>query len=1007
MISFMHCVSRSVLLSRKNSLTPSVHTLNIIKHFNISRTTPRKRKFHYRGGKKKITCLFWNVHGRNQLTDFLASDNFLDRSSISFLSETWITTASSILPNKDIFVAEAIKPCSSGRPSGGLEFYVNSKLCAKLILKTPQHINIFCNNIHFIGVYYKPSIDFCDLLSDLQLALNACLSPFILLCGDFNIHYGSSDFSSLLTLLFSYNLSLRSDPHIDTFYHKHGSSTLDYVFASRPLSEVECVVLPRSESDHFPFKISLKVERHSLSFNTFKAPWQRLSYKECSVNLNKFPVGLQIPNFISTSDPDSSASLQYTISEFINNCFLKSTKSAPIFKPKYKPWFTDFLKSLKSQLRKSFKISHSSPSHINKTAFQFAKLAYIKNCRLAKSEYKLNVVQDLVFNAKQKGISALYKTARKIITSTPIISLSSWRNHCSNLFNTLPLNPPTLYHMPLSQEAYNLLEPFSIEEIELTLASFRSKAKAFCGLSPFDLKHISSNLSFPLKLVLDHFLSHGQFPASWLDLSFFFLHKKGSLSSPDNYRSIAIENPFLKTLSTLLGKRLSSYVDYIGLLPSFQFGFRKNYSSVSAITVLQECIHYQLSIPKGKLFACFFDFKKAFDFVDRSILTSKLSSLGIPHSLCLSLYNLLNNLHYRIRSNGIFSSSFTSSNGLPQGDPISPLLFNLFIQDLPSNFSHQGILLHGKFPISYLQYADDLVLLASSPNDLQLGIDSIARYCLKNNLIVNTDKTKCEIFYKGRCSIPTFTYENTNITITNRFNYLGIFLTTRLSSTPHVDYLLSKASSRLSYLRTRIPIRDLPLPVALCLFDTYILPMLTYGLHLWLPNISSSSEKKLNSFFTKFLKYYLCIPYSANNSITHFITHTFPLSSLLKQHLSKSLLSVKVPPCLSGLKFHSSSLLNSNFSLASLDIIPDIPSWFWISRPIPTLPTNKHSRRALCYDSYDLFHSHMCSTKKFHIDITTSCYCSFCSSPMSHFHHYTCSSFQYLSSSQILSALTS
>ncbi|KAG1669657.1 hypothetical protein GQR58_017295 [Nymphon striatum] len=83
--------------------------------------------------------------------------------------------------------------------------------------------------------------------------------------------------------------------------------------------------------------------------------------------------------------------------------------------------------------------------------------------------------------------------------------------------------------------------------------------------------------------------------------------------------------------------------------------------------------------------------------------------------------------------------------------------------------------LHQKFPISYLQYADDLVLISSSSKDLQVAIDSLAQYCDNNNLTVNTDKTKC------------------------------------LSSTPHVEHILAKASSRISYLRIKIPIRDLPL----------------------------------------------------------------------------------------------------------------------------------------------------------------------------------------------------
>ncbi|KAG1671528.1 Homeobox protein DBX1-A [Nymphon striatum] len=164
--------------------------------------------------------------------------------------------------------------------------------------------------------------------------------------------------------------------------------------------------------------------------------------------------------------------------------------------------------------------------------------------------------------------------------------------------------------------------------------------------------------------------------------------------------------------------------------------------------------------------------------------------------------------------------------------------------------------------------------------------------------------------------------------------------------------------------------------------------------------------KKLNSLFTKFLKYYLGIPYSASNSITHYMTNTIPLSHLLRQLQDKSLLSVKVPSSLSGFKLHSSFILNSTFHSSISDLIPNIPSWFWYSRPVHSLPTNKFSRRATCYDSFDLFHSHLCATKTYHSCPTDTCICSYCSAPASHYHHRSCSILHTLSPPQLLSLLT-
>lgn len=993
--------TKSFLISLKSSYSVSKELFKKLQLFKLSRTTSNKRRYHHRGGKIKTTCLFWNVHGRNQLIDLLATDNFLNRFSASFLCETWISEPSSILPNKDLFFSKAVKTNILGRPSGGLEFNANPQLSAVVILKTVNHINILCNNIHFIGVYYKPSLDFCDLLSDLQATLNVCSSPQIILGGDFNTHYDSSDFNSLSHMLSSHGLSLRSDPLSPTFHYKNGASTLDYVFASRCIIDLDCNILQRTESDHFPLKVSVKSCRNTSKIEKYSTSPQDILLNQSSRNLTTFQNWL--PTCIyNHGSPEFSES----ISTFIDNSLSRRHKSTSSSNFKDKPWFTDLLRSLKLQLRKLFKNYIKSSTLTNKLEYQCAKVTYLKNCRLAKSTYRLNNIANLLLLAESSGIKSLYKTFKKKLIPSSAISLSSWQHYCTNLFNTLSQCPPSFHQMPHTAEAYDLLQSFSIEEIQSVLSSFRSKAKSFTGLSPLDLKKLSSEISAPLKLVFDTFLLNGHFPNSWLDLSLFFLHKKGSLSSPDNYRSIAIENPFLKTLTALLRNRFSKFTENNGFLPTFQFGFRQKYSAVGAVALLHECVRFQLSQPKGRLFTCFFDFRKAFDSVDRSILVNKLSALGFPHSLCLSLFNLLNNLNYRVRAGNTFSPPFQSTKGLPQGDPISPLLFNLFIHDLPLNLLHQGILLQGEFPIKFLQYADDLVLLSSSPDDLQLGIDSMAQYCMKNKLIVNTDKTECQVFYKGRIALPVFTYNDTVISNTNKFKYLGIYITTRLSSAPHTDHLISKASLRLSYLRSRFPLRDLPFVTVLNIFKVYILPIFTYGLHLWLPNISRSSETKLNSFFTKFLKHYLGIPYSSNNSITHFLTSTLPLSHLLKQYLSSSFLSLHFPQALSALKLQPPPyhpLVSPSFLL---NTISDIPSWFWLSIPLFHFPTNKHSRRAICYDSLDLFHPFLCKTKKYHTSISDSCLCSFCSAPTAHFHHRTCNALSDLSINQISDFLT-
>ena len=97
--------------------------------------------------------------------------------------------------------------------------------------------------------------------------------------------------------------------------------------------------------------------------------------------------------------------------------------------------------------------------------------------------------------------------------------------------------------------------------------------------------------------------------------------------------------------------------------------------------------------------------------------------------------------------------------------------------------------------------------------------------------------------------------------------------------------------------------KSLPLPVVLKVFDTYVLPILTYCLSVWADfTISSSSRNMLNAVFTKFLKRYLGVPYLTKTAIVYYITNTYPLVNELGQLLLNASLNVRYPSTLSGVK---------------------------------------------------------------------------------------------------------
>jgi hypothetical protein len=600
-----------------------------------------------------------------------------------------------------------------------------------------------------------------------------------------------------------------------------------------------------------------------------------------------------------------------------------------------------------------------------------------------------NKVAQLLSDTAREGIRALFKSARPPRSNhSSQVSLNDWFDYFSDLYQSF--EAPAFKPIPTvpTEDASKLMAPFTEQEIYDALTHQSSRATGLSGVSPNHLKLLRDELTPVLTHLFNEILSErGDFPDSWLQTMFFFLHKKGSFSDPSNYRSLAIEDPFLKVFTTAVCTRLTVYCENNNLLPEYQFGFRKNHSTLSATTILKQCVEDSLG-KKKRIYACFVDYKKAFDLVDRGLLFTKLQKMGIPTNFAKMIFTLLSDMRFSIRSNGCLSPEFESFNGVPQGDPLSPLLFSLFTSDLPDFISHEGVYL-GSTEIKYLLYADDLVLLANQPGELQKALNQLCQYVGESKLTVNALKTKCVAFYNGSRPTAHFHFNGQVLENCNKFTYLGVVFTTRLSARKHIEHVVSKCNGTIGLLFSQIPIKSIPLSVALNLFNTYVLPIITYALPVWFHKSSEDGRKKLNAVFTKFMKRYLGIPYSSYNAIVHFLAGTVPLCHFLQNRSMKDFFNIPFPASLQGAQFSPPTQLEE---LKSYNVYEEVPSFFWLSR-VPDgdqLPTNPDSRRALLYDMMDLFHPHVCIDGEFHIHPSDWCNCVLCADTMEHYHHRTC-----------------
>ena len=759
-----------------------------------------------------------------------------------------------------------------------------------------------------------------DCLISLASALNNAPSNVpVLIGGDFNIRPTSPHFRELLDFLAHYDISLISNPSTSTYSYSKGSSCIDHVFASRSLSRTAVSVLNIHCSDHFPVQVRLHLPRNFKSAKIQYVPEYRRTDIESAAE------ALLDSSLLSCPIEQLPSKIDH---------IFRSCVTAKKVKRNQKPWFSPYLYSLRRKCKILSDLAKVDPSY--QLQYTIARKAYHTQIRISKELYNDSQRNLLVENALSKGLPALYKSAKRKSDASTIPVTDLYR-YCKELFSDdQPYDE--LDKIPSCEQLnHPLLAEFSYDELNNVLCKVKSKAPSLGYHSPFTLKLLNESICPVLLRVYNNCLKTQEFPLTWLESVLFFLHKKGNKSLPSNYRTISIENPFLKIFMLLLNSRLSLFAESEDLIPDSQYGFRSNRNCISAASLFYELCSSRLQ-NKSRTYCAFIDFSKAFDKISRRLLFKKLQLLGFPLKICTLLFNLLTNLKFRVKQGSLLSSPFESSIGTPQGDPISPLLFSLYIADLPDNLPKPSVSL-SNIPISCLLYADDTCILADDSKNLQLSLDALSDYCRRNKLMINVTKSKILVIHKGRLPKADFYLNGEIMERVNEFCYLGVVFTSQLSFSKHIAHIRSKAAGRVALLFIQLPLKSLSLDILIQVFNCFVLPIFLYGCHLWLTSYSTAAESSLNAVFSKFLKRYLCLPFFARNDLVYFVCNAIPLINKLKYFAVNNPIKCSFPSSLNGLRL---SFLNS---YTYSDYIQSTPSDFPLSCPpqlslIPSLRRN-------------------------------------------------------------------
>lgn len=763
------------------------------------------------------------------------------------------------------------------RPSngGGLVIYVKDTIhCVRRNDYEDDSLEILCLEIRFprsrpflISYTYRPPSStvewFNQFYTCIEKACNGQLECISL--GDFNIDIlkCTHQAKTWIQTMESYGFTQLVD--VATRVSETSSTLIDQVFSNCPhnISSVHVPVF--AISDHYPVCISRKINRMPNKAHSHKLITYRC-LKRFDENMFIHDLSLQPwNNLLALGDPDLSMS---SFIEIFSNVL---SRHAPLKTKRVKreiqpDW-------MNKEIADAMAMRDIFCRNQNKSQFKIWRNKVKTLIRSSKLK-----VYDCTINQNKRDPKRLWKSMNNLTginnrSETHFIEdengkLVSNADLSSNLFNDYFCDISNIVHtrsLDYNENTFLKFEsnsifsckignvlPFKIPSISLqfVLKQLQSlditKATGIDGLSGRFIKIASFVIAPVLTYIFNQSIATNQFPTCFKIAKVLPIHKSGSKVKKENYRPISI----LPIISLILERHVSihlrNFLENNNLLYNRQSGFRPKHSCQTALAQLID--DWLLALDKNEYVgSVFLDLSKAFDLVDHTILLKKLRAYRFSERSLLWFSSYLNNRSQVTHFLGSKSRQGHVKTGVPQGSVLGPLLFLIYINDLPLS-------LNGTVADIF---ADDTTISTSGINletitaALNNDIDNVQNWCKNNKMALNLSKTKGMIIsstYKSH-SLNTASVSlycgNENIVITSSERLLGVTVDSTLSWDAHISAILKKCNSYL-FLLSRIK-PYLSISSRKLFYNAYILPHFDYCCIVW-GNCRTSLEESIVRF---------------------------------------------------------------------------------------------------------------------------------------------------------------